>query len=135
MKVVKKYKFPVISTWDVMWCSRSVVSDSVTPWTVACRVPLSMGFSRQEYWSGAPVPSPGDLPEPGTEPSSPALAGGFFTAEPSDNIPHDKYNYHCSMLHMEVFKGINPKNSHHEEKIFFSISLMLYLYEMMDVLL
>ena len=73
MKVVKKYKFPVINTWDVMWCSRSVVSDSVTPRTVACRVPLSMGFSRQEYWSGAPVPSPGDLPEPGTEPSSSAL--------------------------------------------------------------
>ena len=40
-----------------------------------------MGFSGQEYWSGVPVPSPGDLPDPGIEPLSPALAGGFFTAE------------------------------------------------------
>ena len=46
----------------------------VTPWTVAHHAPLSMGFSRQEYWSGLPFPSPGDLPNPGTEPKSPALA-------------------------------------------------------------
>ena len=50
-----------------------------TLWTVACRAPLSMGFSRQEYWSGLPCPPPGDLPSPGTEPGSPALEGGFFT--------------------------------------------------------
>ena len=41
-----------------------------------------MGFSRQEYWSGLPFPPPGDLPNPGIKPTSPALAGGFFTAEP-----------------------------------------------------
>ena len=47
----------------------SVVSDSfATPWTVACQAPLSMGFSRQEYWSGLPFPSPGDLPDPGIKP-------------------------------------------------------------------
>ena len=46
--------------------------------TAARQVPLSMGFSRQEYWSGLPYPLPGDLPHPGTEPKSPALAGGFF---------------------------------------------------------
>ena len=51
----------------------------VTPWTVAHQAPLSMGFSRQEYWSGLPFPSSGDLPDPGMEPTSPALAGGFFT--------------------------------------------------------
>ena len=45
----------------------------VTPWTVACQAPLSMGFSRQEYWSGLPFPSPGDLPDPGIEPGSPTL--------------------------------------------------------------
>ena len=45
----------------------------VTPWTVALQAPLSMGFSRQEYWSGWPFPSPGDLPDPGIEPGSPAL--------------------------------------------------------------
>ena len=44
-----------------------------TPWTVAYQVPLSMGFSRQEYWSGLPLPSPGDLPDPGIEPGSPSL--------------------------------------------------------------
>ena len=41
-----------------------------TPWTVACQAPLSMGFSRQEYWSGLPFPSPGDLPDPGIKPAS-----------------------------------------------------------------
>ena len=54
-----------------------------TPWTVARQVPLSMGFPRQEYWSGLPFPSPGNLPDPGIEPSSfmsPTLAGGFFTS-------------------------------------------------------
>ena len=50
------------------------MSDSfVTPWTVAHQAPLSMGFLRQEYWSGLPFPSPGDLANPGTEPTSPAL--------------------------------------------------------------
>ena len=44
-----------------------------TPWTVACQAPLSTGFSRQAYWSGLPFPSPGDLPDPGIEPGSPAL--------------------------------------------------------------
>ena len=56
-----------------------------TPWTVARQVPLSMEFSRQEYWSGLPFPSPGNLPDPGIEPrslASPALAGGFFTTAP-----------------------------------------------------
>ena len=45
----------------------------VTAWTVAHQAPLSMGFSRQEYWSGLPFPSPGDLPDPGIEPGSPSL--------------------------------------------------------------
>ena len=50
-----------------------------TPWIVACQAPLSMGFSRQEYWSGLSFPPPGDLPDPGIKPVSPALVGGFFT--------------------------------------------------------
>ena len=53
-----------------------------TPWTVAHQVPLCMGFLRQEYWSGLPFPFPGYLLDPGIKPSSPALVGGFFTAEP-----------------------------------------------------
>ena len=53
-------------------------------WTVAHQAPLSMGFSRQEYWSGLTCPPPGDLPEPGTElVCSSCSAGGFFTTEPS----------------------------------------------------
>ena len=45
----------------------------MTPWTVAHQAPLSMGFSRKEYWSGLPFPSPGDLPDPGIKPRSPSL--------------------------------------------------------------
>ena len=54
---------------------------------VALQAPLSMGFYRQEYWRGLPIPSPGDLPNPGIEPVSPALTGGLFTTEPSGK-PH-----------------------------------------------
>ena len=62
--------------------SHSVMSDSVTLWTVAHQAPLPMEFSRQEYWSGLPIPPPGDLPNPGIEPvslMSPALADRLFT--------------------------------------------------------
>ena len=63
--------------------SLSVVSSSfVTPWTVAHQLPRSMGFSRQEYWSGLPFLSPENLSYPGSKPCSPALVGGFFTTEP-----------------------------------------------------
>ena len=51
----------------------------VTPWTAACQTPLTMKYSRQEYWSGKPFPSPGDLPYSGIKPASPALVDGFFT--------------------------------------------------------
>ena len=54
----------------------------VTPWTVAHQAPLSMRFSRQEYWSGLPFPSPGDLPDPGIEPRSPKLQADALTSEP-----------------------------------------------------
>ena len=60
----------------------SIESDSVTPQTVTCQVPMSMGFSRQEYWSGLEFPPSGDLPDPGIKPASPALAGEFFTTKP-----------------------------------------------------
>ena len=53
-----------------------------TPWTVAYQTSLSMGFSRQEYWRGLPFPSPGDLPDPGIEPRSPALQADALTSEP-----------------------------------------------------
>ena len=69
------------STACVLSCF-SRVQLFATPWTVAHQAPLSMGFSRQEYWSGLPFPFPGDLPDPGIEPTSlmsPALVGRFFT--------------------------------------------------------
>ena len=62
----------------------------VTLWTVACQVPLSMGFSRQEYWSGLPCPPAGDLPNPVTEPAtpvSPTLTGRFFTTSTTWETP------------------------------------------------
>ena len=58
--------------WSPLSCGGGLVAQScltlATPWTVACQAPLSMGFSRQEHWSGLPFPSPGDLPNPGIEP-------------------------------------------------------------------
>ena len=57
----------------------------VIPWTVACQARLSIVFPRQEYRSELPFPSPGDLPDPGIEPMSPASAGGFFTTAPPGN--------------------------------------------------
>ena len=53
-----------------------------TPWTVAYQAPLFIGFSRQEYWSAVPLPSPGDLPDPGIKPGSPALQTGTLPSEP-----------------------------------------------------
>ena len=60
----------------------SAVSNSATPWTLAHQVPPFRRFPRQEYWNGWPFPSPGDLPDPEIEPTSLALADGFFTTEP-----------------------------------------------------
>ena len=65
------------------------MSDSVIPRTIAHQAPLSMGFPRQEYWSGLPFSSPGDLPKPGIKLEAPALAGGFFTTESPGKSPTD----------------------------------------------
>ena len=61
--------------------SLSCVQLFSTPWTVAYQASPSMGFSRQEYWSGLPFPSPGDLPDPGIEPGSPALQADSLPSE------------------------------------------------------
>ena len=68
-----------------------------TPWTVAYQGPLSMGFSRQEYWSGLPFPSPGDLPSPGIEPRSPALQADTLLA----NAPN---TYHVKTMNLIWFE-------------------------------
>ena len=62
--------------------SHSVVCESLQPNGLACQAPLSMGFSRQEYWRGVPFPSSGDLPDPGIEPGSPTLQADSLLSEP-----------------------------------------------------
>ena len=66
------------------------------PWTVVYQASLSMGFSRQEYWSGLPFPSPGDLPDPGIEPRSPALQADALPSEPPGYLGSPK----CRYLHL-----------------------------------
>ena len=68
-----------------VYCRFSQVQLFATPWTAALQAPLSMRFSKQDYWSGLPFSSPGDLPDPGIQPaplSAPALAGSFFALAP-----------------------------------------------------
>ena len=74
------YYFQVSERKKVKSLSR--VQLFATPWTVAYQAPPSMGFSWQEYWSGLPFPSPGDLPDPGIEPGSPALQADALPSEP-----------------------------------------------------
>ena len=69
-----------------------------TPWTVALQAPLSMGFYRQVYWSGLPFPSPGDLPNPGIEPESPAFQADALTSEPPGK-PRKKGAFSRSKAH------------------------------------
>ena len=63
----------------------------MTPWTVACQAPLFMEFSRQEYWSGLPFPTPGDLPDPGIEPGSPTLQADSLPFEPLGEFTVEAY--------------------------------------------
>ena len=85
---MQKFIHILLYLWLVRACSCSILSHVrlfETPWTVAYKSPLSMEFSRQEYWSGLPIPSPGDLPNSGIKPTSPVFpewSGGFFTTEP-----------------------------------------------------
>ena len=81
----------------------------VTLWTIAHQSPLFLGFSSQEYWSGMPCPPPGDLPDPGIEPTSlmsPALAGGFFTTratwEDQEGVYIHAKAYVCKCVCMHV---------------------------------
>ena len=91
---ISNLKLKNVRTWACRSLSQSLslIGLVVSPWTVAHQASLSMGFSRQEYWSGLPFPSPGDLPNPETEPAPPALAGDFFTTEPLGS-PHESFRY------------------------------------------
>ena len=97
----------VISRFSCVWLF-------ATPWTVAHQAPLSIGFSRQEYWTGLPCPPPGDLPNPGIQPKSlvsPALAGEFFTTSPtwqahilsSKGLTHSLYLHSILGHHLFIF--------------------------------
>ena len=88
------------------------------PWTVAHQAPLSMGFSRQEYWSGLPFPSPGDLPDPGIELRSPTLQADAVTSAPpgkplNTRIQSQKTSYRDSELQIQV---LTSKISREERK-------------------
>ena len=80
--------------------SLSHVQLFVTPWTVACQAPLSMGISRQEYWSGLPFPSPGDRPDPRIEPGSPTLQADSL---PSESPGAPKGTKAMSNLILQIF--------------------------------
>ena len=82
----------LVISYACMLILLSQVQRFATSWTVARQAPLSMGFPRQEYWSGLPSPSSGDLPDPGIKPTSPARGGGFFTQEPPGK-PWSKENW------------------------------------------
>ena len=108
-----------------------------TPWTVAYQAPPSMGFFRQEYWSGFPFPSPGDLPNPGVEPRFPALEANALTSEPPGKsfqyILNDGYYYHYMRLNHSMapkitFLLIYSKNLLFQNPPFSPVSRYLPLY-------
>ena len=100
--------------WKVKMKSLSHVQLLATPWTAAYQGPSSMGFSRQEYWSGLPFLSPEDLPNPGTEPkssASPALAGRFFTTELFGKpfpLSHSSSFVSCYLLNSRKILSVSP---------------------------
>ena len=79
--IISLYFIPCVCVCVCVLSRFGCVQLLVTPWTVTCQAPLSMGFPSQEYWSGLPFPFPGYLPAAGIQHKSPTLAGGFFTAE------------------------------------------------------
>ena len=82
------------------------MSDSfVTPWTVACQAPLSMGYLKQEYWSELPFPSPGHLPDPGIKPMFHASADGFITTETPGKPNHWIFSKSISLLRLQAPPG------------------------------
>ena len=75
-------------------------------WTVACQAPLSMGFFRQEYWSGLPFPSPGDLPNPGIKPRSPVLQANSLPTGATREAP-DRIIGHCETIAIHLAKAMS----------------------------
>ena len=106
------------TTWNnlslkLKLCVLNRVQVSVTPWTVACQAPLSLEFSRQEYWSGLPFPTPRNLPGPGIQLASPALVGGFLT------LPHLR-------RHVNIFKFVSQFEATQLLNVPFSTHCLLF---------
>ena len=123
-------------------CACSVVSDSEPLWTAAHQAPLPMEFSQREYWSGVLCPPPGDLPNPGIEIVSPALAGGFFTTgppgKPFDTPSHGKCHDLPCFASWSVFSDcrffgqLNSQILIHTSTFFFSVWPCYYLLKYQD---
>ena len=107
-----------------MWKSLSRVRLFATSWTVAYQAPPSMGFSRQEYWSGLPFPSPGDLPDPGIEPGSPAFQADALTSEPEVT-----YLNFMSLSCVQLF--VTPQTAAHQASL--SITSSWSLLKLMSI--
>ena len=97
-KIILKIIYVYMHNWITLPCTWNIVSQLycrvrlfVTPRTIAHQAPPSMGFSRQEYWSGLPFPSPWDLPDPGIEPRSPTLQADALTSEPPGKLIYKIY--------------------------------------------
>ena len=99
----------------------SCVQLFVTPWTVAHQAPLSMGFSRQEYWNGLPFPSPGNLPDPGIKPGSPAVQADSLPFVPSGKTYAHKHTHTHIHTHTHTHIFISVSIVH-------SLSLYIYIY-------
>ena len=81
----------------------------MTPWAVAYQAPLSMRFSRQEYWSGLPFPSPGDLSDPGIEPKSPSLQADALPSEPPGKpIQYCRFSLVIYFIHSSIYIYVYP---------------------------
>ena len=91
MAITRNPLFQTLESFACMLSPFSHIQLFGTPQTVAHQAPLSMGFSRQEYWSGLPCPSPGDLPDPGIKPISPAEQADSLPTEPSGRHPSVPY--------------------------------------------
>ena len=130
--VIWSSEHPIVDQHFKWKWSRSVVSDSLpSPWTVASQAPPSMGFSRQEYRSGLPFPSPRDLPNPGIEPGSPTFQADALTSEPpgkpftkqeknSTLLPRNKYLVIVYMLlKYQELSSVNMKyNSNSKNSVY-----------------
>ena len=106
--------------------SLSCVRLFATPWTVAYQAPLSMGYSRQEYWNGFPFPSPGDLPNPGIEPRSATLQADALPSEPP-GIPKKYLNNKNHICNWSLYCIVKSST------LFFVLGILLQVPKIIDI--